>query len=1070
MKRLTLTLIMGLLCVGITLAQRTITGTVKDGKGEVLIGANVLVKGTTIGTTTDIDGHYSLNVPAEHNTLTITYVGFSDVDVNIGNSSVIDATLIEGITLQETVVTALGISREKKSLSYAAQQVGSDQLRQIPSTSINSALSGKIAGIQIRSQSAMALDRDATIRIRGAGSLNDKTPLYVVDGTPVASSSDVSLDDVESITVLKGPTATALYGQRGDAGVILIKSKKAKKNDLGIDVNSGTFFDKVYILPRYQNSYAGGGSADLIEFKWQNGMPNEWKSLSGKYYPDYSDDASWGPRMVGQEYIPWYSWYVGTPRAGQTAKLVGQPNNIRDFYNTGVTLNNNVSLSKGGDGYNVRVSYTNQDVKGMLPGSSSKKNILNSSASFDLGKMLSAGININFSNQTILGEFNDAYSNQSSGSFNSWFHRDLDLKIIKEYQGLTSPEGILTSWNHNNPGSYLTSPLAFYGGNYWYNYFDYFENIKPSSKRNRLFGDINLTFKPFKNFTVQGFIRRNQIEVINESTGAAILQSSATQTGFKSFYATSTGFYEPSVGIGFNSPGKEDNYELLADYNHRAGSFTIDLKGGGNIRKNSLSIFAGNTVDGLSVPDLFTLANSKTTATITQLRGSKRVNSLYGSASIGFKDMLYLDATARNDWSSALPKNANSYFYPSLGVSFVFSELIKIPSLSLGKLRASWAKVGSDLDPYSLSLSYQVNPNQWNGSFLMNTPDALVDPNIKPSLSTSYEGGIDLRFLANRLGLALTYYNEDKINEILNVPVSGSSGFSSKTINAGEVNRNGIELSMNVVPVSSKKANWNITFNWARNKSKVIALAEGIDAVIRESGTFAGAFGARLVHQVGKSWGQVRGGGIKRNDAGLPIFDNDGFFQSAPDTYFGSVLPDWTGGVLNEVSVGNFFANFNIDFSHGGVFYSLSDAWGKYSGLFEVTALPNDKGNPNRDAVSVGGGVHVVGVDNDGKPVDRYVNAYDYWHQFYNKGIAETSILPLDFVKLREVNIGYKIPTDKIGIKAVKSLIVSFIARNPWLIYTKSKDFDPSEIGNRYGENGQFPGTRSFGFNVKFGF
>jgi len=1067
MKRLTLTFTAVLFAVVMTMAQRAVTGKVTEASGEPLIGANVYLKGTTTGTTTDIDGSFSIDVPNETTVLVFSYIGYTDQEIVVGNRQTLDVILAEGITLAETVVTALGISRSQKSLTYSAQQVDADQLRQIPATSVNNALSGKIAGVQVRSQSTVALGRDASIRIRGAGSLNDKTPLYVVDGTPVASAQDVSVDDIEAMTVLKGPSATALYGQRGDAGVIVIQTKKAKnRSGLGIEVNSGTFFDQVYILPRYQNSYAGGGSADLIEFNWENGMPQEWQTFNGKYYHDYSDDASWGPRMVGQEYIPWYSWYVGTPAFGQTAKLTPQPSNIRDFYGTGVTLNNNVSLSQGGQGYNVRLSYTNQNIKGLLPYSSANKNTVNTSATFDLGKYLTAGTNINVSNWIVNGTFVDGYANQSSGSFNQWFHRDLDLKKIKEYQGMKSPEGILSSWNHNNPGNYLSSPLSFYGANYWYNFYDYFDNQGQKSTRTRLFGDVNLTFKPFKDFTIQGWARRNQIEVINDGYVNNILQTSGTQTGIRNQYYYNQGYYEPTNG----APGKEDNYEALASYHKRFGDLSLDVKAGGNIRKVTFSSIGGTTNGGLSVPDLFTLTNSRDPATFNSARSFKKVNSLYGTGTLGYKDFLYVDFAARNDWSSALPKNDNSYFYPSIGVSFLFSELLGIKDLSFGKLRASYAQVGSDLDAYQLSLNYGVNANQWNGSFLMATPDVLVDPNIRPSLSSAYEGGIDLKFFSNRVGLSGTYYKEKKIDEILNVPVSATSGFASKTINAGRVDRDGVELTLELNPISTKKVNWNIMVNWARNRTKIVELAPGIESIIRETGTFGTSFGARLVHQVGQLWGQVRGGGIKRNDAGVPVLDAGGFFINVPDTYFGSVLPDWNGGILNEVSVGNFFANFNIDFSKGGVFYSLSDNWGKYSGLFEATAELNDKGNPSRDDVSVGGGVHVVGVDEEGKPVDKYVKAFDYWHQYVNHGIAENSIHPLDFVKLREVNIGYKIPTQKLGIKYVNNLVVSFIARNPWLISSKSKDFDPSELAQTYGENGQFPGTRSFGFNVKVGF
>lgn len=1061
MKKLLLALVLLIGAICTLQAQRTVTGAITSKDGEPLIGASILVKGTSSGTVSDFDGTYNITIPDGGTHLVISYTGFSTEEVEIGNSSVIDVSLSEGVLLSEAVVTALGIERSEKSVPYAVQTIQAAELNVIRQTNLNNALAGKVSGIQVRGQSSMALDRNSSIRIRGAGSLTDKEPLYVVDGTPV-NSLDINMDDVESLTVLKGPSATAIYGQRGDAGVIVIKTKRGiKRPGIGLEFNQSTVFDQVYVLPEYQNSYAGGASADLIQFNWQTGMPEEWKALEGKYYHDYSDDASWGPRMVGQEYIPWYSWYVGTPVFGETAQLLPQPDNIRNFYENGVTLNNNLNFSQANEGYSVRISLGNQSIKGMIPNSSLDKYTISSQSSIDLGKHFTANANINFISTHRTGDFDDGYANQSSGSFNQWFHRNLDLDKIRELQGMKSPEGILASWNHNNPGAYLSSPLNFYGGNYWYNFYDYFENYNKPYNRGRLYGDLGLTYKLDDHFSIGGFLRRSEVNVNEERTLNTILETSATQTGVRASYYTGQDFF------------REDNYEALATYNNRFGKLSVEANAGGNIRKETRSYLNASTVDGLNVPDLFTLANSKTSPfSYSNFRSKKEVRSLYARGSFGFNDFIYADWSVRNDWSSALPKNANSYLYPSVGMSFVFSELFSTTSsfLSYGKIRGSWAQVGSDLDAYQLALNYSVGTNQWNGNFLMGTPNELIDPNIKPSLSSAYELGFDLRFFTNKLALSATYYNESKVDEILSVPIADVSGFTSKKINAGQIDRHGVELQLQATPVRTSDLRWDMTLNFAKNTTEIIELADGIDAYIQETGTFGTTSGARLVHQVGQTWGQVRGGGFKMLN-GQRVVDASGLYVAEPDTYFGSALPDFTGGFVNVLAYKDFQLFFNIDFSKGGKYFSLSDHWGTFSGLFARTAELNDKGNPSRDPVADGGGVHVVGVTEDGTPVDTYVDAQTYWHNFRNRRIAEESVYDLDFIKLREVSLGYNIPVKKIGIgNVVQGATVSLVARNPWLIYAKNRDFDPSEIASRYGENGQFPGTRSIGFNLSFKF
>jgi TonB-linked SusC/RagA family outer membrane protein len=1059
----------------ITAQERKITGKVTSSEERSgLPGVSIQIKGTSKGVQTDANGAYTVMAP-EGATLVYSYIGLLTQEVAIGNRSVIDIELAnDSRQLNEVVVTALGVKRSEKSLTYASQGIKDENLNTIRQTNLNNAIAGKVAGIQVRSQSAVALGRDASIRIRGAGSLNDKAPLYILDGNPVGSA-DINLDDVENVNVLKGPAATALYGQRGDAGVILMTTKKGGANKgIGLEINQSTFVDNVYILPKYQNSYAGGASADLIKFAWEAGMPDAWKALDGKYYNEYSDDSSWGPRLVGQDYIPWYAWYPGTEYSYKTTKLLPNPGNIKDFFQQQIATNTNINFSKSGDNFSTRISATAQNQNGMLYNSKGTKYTVAVNNSLNLSPKVTVGLNLNYVDYTIKGQFDDAYSNNSTGSFNSWFHRHLDFAKLKELKDLRSAEGILASWNHNNPGAILNSPLDFYGGNYWYNPYTFFERIDNTESRRRLFGDVNLTYALTKDLKISGFARMNNGNGLIESKTPNILQNSATQTGLKAAYGT--GQYYGNFTNNIWKPN-ETNFELQANYNKRFNDvISLDAMAGANLRKDVFRVVGASTVDGLVVPDYFALSNSVSTVSTNQFRSKKEVRSVYGSANLGYKDFLYLQASIRNDKSSALPLNANSYTYPSVGASIVFSEFLrtKLPALSYGKVRASWAQVGSDLDPYLLALNYSLDGDKFDGNALMNTPNALPDANIKPALSSSYEFGIDLKFLKDRYGVSATYYNEDKVDEIINVPIAGASGYTSKLINAGKLNRHGLELSFNATPVKSKNFTWNSILNWAKNTSTVDALAEGVDAIIARGadnnlaqGAFSGTSGASTVHQVGQKWGQIRGGGFTYKD-GVKVVSEDGIYVANPNQYLGSVLPDFTGGFVNTFDYKAFTLNANIEFSKGGKYYSLSDAWGSFSGLLARTAELNDKGNPLRDPVADGGGVHVVGVTIEGKAVDKYVDAQTYFHQFRTNRIAEEHVYDMSFVKVREVSLGYKIPVK--AVKFINRATVSLVARNPWLVYAKNRDFDPSEISNIYGENGQFPGTRSYGVNVKLGF
>ena len=1063
-----------------------ITGAVTSSEdASPLPGVNIAVKGTSRGTSTDASGTYQLNAPAG-STLVFSFIGFTTQEVAVGNRTTVNVSLAtDAAQLQEVVVTALGIKRDAKSVSFATQQINQEQLQVVRQPDAGNALAGKIAGLQVLSQAGSKLGSGAVVRIRGAASLVDKNPLYVVDGTPMTGdadtppSLDINPDDIENISVLKGPNATALYGQRGDAGVIVITTRKGlNRKGIGVDINSTTTFDQVNVIPKYQNEYAGGGSSEWRTFTWAAGNPPEWQALSGKRYHDYSDDASWGPRIDGGEHIPWYAWYPGNPYSFQTTPITPQPNNVRNYYNTGRTLNNGVSLRAGGTGYNLRLSFNNLDQTGVLPNTSLKRNYITAATTFDLGKNLTAGLNLNYTTERLGGEFDDAYSNLSgSGSFNQWFHRDLDMSKLRELRAFKTPTGAFASWNHTNPGATTNfATPAFNRGNYWYNWYSYLDNIDFKTNRDRLFGDVKLAYKFNDHFRVQGWLRRNQRNTNYEEKTPNVLELSASQTGIKAEYTTG------------QITDREDNYEFLASYDDTFGKdFTLSANVGGNIRDNLYSRVDLATTGGLFVPDLYTIGNSIGTASQTNNRYTKTVRSIYGRASLGWRDLVFLEVTGRNDWSSALPADNNSYFYPSVGGSFVFSELTRnaLPFLSFGKLRASWAQVGSDLSPYQLALTYQVNQFKYNNTnSLITTPNLLTNANIIPSLSSAFEAGVDLRFLRNRAGLAFTYYRENKINEILNVDVTTVSGFQQQVINAGRIERDGIEIQLDGKPIVSKNFNWDVTLNFARNNSRIISLAPGVNSIQANSSTAFGAtaqsfstndqFGySYVIHSTGvdnggnNRWGQLRGNGIQYQN-GQPVLNEDGTYAFLPNQYFGSVLPDFSGGFVNTLRYKGFALGLSLDFQKGGKYFSLSNFWGTYSGLYAETAAVNDKGKNIRDDVAEGGGVRVRGVSATGEAMDMYVPGFDYYHQFGNNAIIDNSVFSASYVKLREVSLGYTLPIKP--NKYIQGVNLSVVARNPWLIYAANPNIDPSELADRFGENGQQPGTRSLGFNVRLSF
>ncbi len=1064
--------------------SRSITGSVTDQSGDPVPFATVTVKGTNNAVVADASGNFTIRATTG-DILEVTAVGAQTFEVRVGTMDNVTATITRVSTnlTEVTVTTAFGIKKDQRVTPYSAQVIKSDALNIIPQTNLNDALAGKFAGVQVRSQSGTKLNSESFQRVRGGLFLSgDAGLLYVVDGTIVGSGYDINPNNVASLNVLKGANATALFGSRARNGAIVITTKGAGKGKSEITLSQGLTWDVVSILPHLQNQYAGGGSSELITFNWEEGMPEDWKALDGKGYNDYTDDASWGPRMTGQEYIPWYAWVPGTKYSFKTAALTPQPNNIRDFWETGVTSNTNFTFSKGGDGYSVLMDYTRQSITGLIPNSGSDRNILFSKLTADINKFITVGTNININTQKIHGEFNDGYANQSSGNFGQWNHRHLDMDIMRDMKDVITPAGTLATWNWlSNPDGYdPEDPGSFYKANYWYNFYSYMDRIDYTQRRNRLFGDAYIKINITNDLSIKGTVRKDIYNTYYENKNPSLLEKSGGQTGFLSSYSTGQ-YYQDDM-----------NYEFLASYSHNFldNDLGVSLNAGGNseqfLRKENTS----NTNNGLIVPDLFAISNSVAQPSIGNERRAFKINSLFATGDVDYKRFISATFALREDWLSTQPTNNAGLFYPSAGLSFIPTALVgNMPNwFSFGKIYGSWGKKPLTLDPYAANPDvFSIGQNQWNGNFLQTTPNSIVDSNFRGVVITSYEAGVELRFLKNRLGLTVNYYKDIAEDQPVSIRVGSTGGYTEARVNSASVERNGLEFIVNGAAISTKNLNWNLTGNLGLLlNNPVTKIIEGQERI--QPAGWAGAFGSRYAtayNVLGEDWGQLIGGGFTTgyDSEGNPITEEGAqplinpttglYVTGNPNYNWGGIVPKVTGGFQSLLTYKNITFNASLDYQFGGKFFSLTESWGTFSGLLDYTASTNDRGKNVRDPVSEGGGVHVVGVSSvDGKPVDTYVDGFDYFHQFYSNRIAAPYVHDLSYVKLRELSVGYNLPVTAWSFTNtwLKGMNVSLIARNPWILYRETRNFDPSEIANVYGEDGQLPPVRSVGFNVKFTF
>ena len=1048
MKKHVFTLIMFLSMVSFAVAQRTITGTITDKSGGPLVGASIVVKGTTNGSVTNVDGNFSLQVPNNASTLIVSYVGSTSKEIAIGTSNVIDAILDEDESiLSEYVVTALNISRSKKSLGYTVQELKGENLTLARDGNVANALAGKVAGVQVLGQSGAKFGTP-NIRVRGVNSLTGGDPLYVVDGTPT-DISQVNMDDVENLSVLKGPAATALYGNRAASGVVIITTKRAKIGGGGFEINHSTTYDVVGLLPEFQNQYGGGYSQEWETFKFNPAVhPADWKSFDGQKILDYSADESWGPKMDGSPHRSAFSWQAG-PEFGQLTPFSPNPTNVRDFFNKPLSHNTNVAFSKASELFSTRISYTHIATNGIMPNSNQKRDFISAKNSINITKQFMVNLNMNYTNTNTLNRPADQYGssggvlngfNQTSGSFNQWFQRQLKIEDLKNYK---NTDGTFRSWNIGGP----TDPNP----KYWDSPYTQMYESTNKQLQERLFGDFGLTYQ-FTDFFKASVIARRDLDTYN---GEGRIAYGTLNEGGKGGMST------------YSATSKENNYEALLSYNQNLGKFSLSANAGANKRSNEVRTYFQQTVGGLTTPGFYNIAASKDRPNISNGIFNRKVNSVYANASIGYGDFIYIDASARNDWSSTLPKENNSYFYPSISGSFIFSEFIpKNNFLSFGKIRAGFAKVGTDVDPYQINQIFNSG-NPYGSTPTQFIPGRLLDDQLKPGLSSSYEGGIDLKFFNNKLGIEFTAYQNDNKDQIIPLPVSPTSGFNEALINAGNIQTKGLELHLFVNPVKTTDFDWNFDINLDKSNSKVVELAPGLTNYQLGS-TWRGL---TINAREGEEWGLFVGRKIQIDAAsGKRIVGADGHYIFDLNKPLGSVLPKFKGGFVNSVKWKDLIFRFNIDFIVGGKFFSVTRMFNAYSGLAAETAGNNELGKPKRDPVADGGGILLDAVTADGKPNTVRVETQElYEDRFF--ALHDQWMFDQTFVKLREVALGYNIPKKALGNLPVKSIYVGILVRNPLLIYSAvGNGIDISEAESYWTEGGQLPPVRSYGVNLKFGF
>ncbi|WP_308991344.1 SusC/RagA family TonB-linked outer membrane protein [Mariniflexile litorale] len=1015
-------------------AQTTVTGIITDAStGIALPGASVVVKGTTNGVSSDFDGHYSINVSREAATLIVSYVGYSTKEVGIIGSSNMDISLSEDAEqLNEVIVTALGIKREKKALTYSAQTVSGKGLSEARSLNVANSLSGKVAGLNF-STTGSGVGSSSRITLRGNRSLTgNNQPLYVIDGVPMDNTvsspltdiggttsfdgiSNINPEDIESISVLKGPSAAALYGSRSSNGVIIITTKTGSTGEkANISVSSNLTFSNAYDLLNQQNIYGQGSD--------------------GIYDP--LSVTSWGPQMNGQSVSAWQLEHNPDYDGPATYAFSPQPNNGMDFFKSGYNWSKSITASMGSDKVQGYFSYTNTEAEGIVIGNELERHNVNLRLTSNLTDKLKLDVKTNLISQKI-----DNAVGAGEGGIGEAVYtmpRNMPYSQYKDSEYIDDAGQL--RYNYMNPNT-----LGTLGANpFWLAK----RNLR-EDERNRIITFASLTYDFTNELSLM--VRTGLDQATNK---AKVSRYAATAILNQDF-----GSYSESIG-----EITELNSDFLLSYNKGIGEdVKVNVNLGGNaLVQKSNSLSSGGT---LSRRNYFALTNLQST-TVTPDYRHKKVNSLYGSAQVSFKDYLFLDITGRNDWSSTLPKENGSYFYPSVGLSAIVSDMFDIRSnvLSFLKLRGSYAQVGNDTDPYLLES--QLTYYGFNGGVVQSST-LLNNPNLKPEISSSTEFGLDTRLFKNKIGVDFTWFKTNTSDQIFTINVPESSGYSKQVVNGGEIENTGVELVLNANVFKTDVFSWDVTANFATYKTKILSILDDRDELNLATGYERLA---QTIVKEGGDYGDLYIRGFKRNDDGqIIVNETSGLPEFTPgfDVLAGNFNPDWTAGLQNEFSYKNFTLSFLIDFRIGGETISYSQARMAGAGVSDITLAGRD-------------GFVVDGViDNEDGTFSENttsVTSEDYWSQVAGRDpkSAEDFVFDATNIRLRELILGYSLPNKLLDKTPFSSVNFSVVGRNLFFFTNKAEYFDPEQgvsVGNLQGiESFNIPTTRDFGFNVKFNF
>lgn len=997
-------------------AQKTVSGTVTDATGEVMIGVNILEVGTSNGTITDLDGNFSIEV-SDDATLEFSMVGYTPQQIEVGSQTVIDLVLEEGVALSEVVVTSLGISKEKKALGYAVTEIGGEDFTEARELNVANSLAGKVAGVNV-SNIASGPGGSSRVIIRGNSSISgNNQPLYVVDGIPIDNTnlgsagmwggqdwgdgvSSINPDDIETMTVLKGSSAAALYGSRASNGVIMITTKKGgKRKGVGVEVQSNYTFENIIETFDFQKEYGQGDNG-----KRPTTQP---EAIASNLY-------SWGEKLDGRSTIQF---------DGQSRPYSDVGDNLGSFYQTGSTWTNSLSLSGGDENYNFRFGVTNLENQGIIPNSGLDRNTFTTNTSGKFGKLTAsfAGTYIreNVQNRPRLSD------SPGNANYTAW-----SMPANVDVNSLLGPNGDGT----NEEGTELLFNDNIYVTNPWFAAY----NFVGSNTKHRAMGNTTLRFQ----FTDWLYIQ-----------GRAGIDSYTERRTSVEPYGTA---YKPLGGMSeLERRFTETNLDLIIGVDKTLDNgIGISAFVGGNQMERSFETLGGSG-NNFNIPFLHTLNNLANRGTSYGI-SEKAINSVFGSLELSYNSILYLTATARNDWFSTLPVESNSILYPSFTASFILSDAITMPSfVSFAKLRGGWAQVGGDTDPYQLNLTYGLVGQGHFGSPLGRISQGRIPNfNLQPSETSEIELGADFRLFQNKLGVDITYYDKTTSNDILFASISPTSGFGSQVVNIGELRNSGIELLLNITPIKRTDFSWDMTFNFANNQNEVVSLLtpEQDEESIRVSESRTRS--AYIHHEEGQPYSVIKGFKYARDAAGNIQYDENGYPVRGEFGVLGNGVHPTTLGLTNRFRYKNFQLSVLVDGKFGGDIYAATNAFAYLRGLHKNTLVGRENGN-------VGGPKTL--------PLDEVDN---YYSQIYN--ITEEFVEDASFIKLRQFTLGYNFPKSMLESTPFSEVSLSLVGRNLLLLMSKVDNIDPESTysnGNDQGlEMFGVPQTRSFGFNLNVKF